>query len=156
MPYRFITLCIVKGTGRTPSTLNCACKGRGPSVYPFSNLGTAACSDQPVILWGTSPQPGGKSMLNTMQLGTWKPKMTPRLYVTIAAIFLVGVAGTFAGKSTPQLSNDQGSGGCANLPSFSALKSALATAVATETSGLDNQMWATLVNRDGVVCAVAL
>ncbi len=85
-------------------------------------------------------------MLNTMQLGTWKPKMTPRLYVTIAAIFLVGVAGTFAGKSTPQLSNDQGSGGCANLPSFSALKSALATAVATETSGLDNQMWATLVN----------
>jgi len=94
-------------------------------------------------------------MLNTMQLGTWKPKMTPRLYVTIAAIFLVGVAGTFAGKSTPQLSNDQGSGGCANFPSFSALKSALATAVATETSGLDNQMWATLVNRDGVVCAVA-
>src|SRR5216683_3842569 len=95
-------------------------------------------------------------MLNAMQLlGTWKPKMTPKLYLTIAAIFLVGVAGAFAGKSAPQLSNDQGSGSCANLPSFSALKSALATAVATDTSGLDNQMWATLVNRDGAVCAVA-
>src|SRR5205085_5680636 len=29
------------------------------------------------------------------------------------------------------------------------------SATAAETSGLNNQMWATLVNRDGVVCAVA-
>ena len=44
---------------------------------------------------------------------------------------------------------------CKDLPSFSALKSALVQAVAAESSGLNNQMWATLVNRDGVVCAVA-
>ena len=98
-------------------------------------------------------------MVNAMQLlGSLKRKMTLKMYLTIAMIaglFLAGVAGTFAGKSTPQLSDDQGSRSCANLPSFSALKSALATAVAAETSGLDNQMWATLVNRDGVVCAVA-
>ncbi len=98
-------------------------------------------------------------MVNAMQLlGSLKRKMTLKMYLTIAMIgglFLVGVAGTFAGKSTPQLSDDQGSRSCANLPSFSALKSALATAVAAETSGLDNQMWATLVNRDGAVCAVA-
>src|SRR6266481_2796093 len=44
---------------------------------------------------------------------------------------------------------------CAGLPSQSALKSALITAVGIETSGLDLDMWATIVNRDGVVCAVA-
>ncbi|MGJ5820030.1 GlcG/HbpS family heme-binding protein [Paludibaculum fermentans] len=54
--------------------------------------------------------------------------------------------------------DSQGNGNnseCSNLPSYSQLKSALATATAAETSGLNNQMWATLVNRDGVVCAVA-
>jgi uncharacterized protein GlcG (DUF336 family) len=50
---------------------------------------------------------------------------------------------------------DDQSSACVNLPSFSALKNALTAATATETSGLNNQMWATLVNRDGVVCAVA-
>jgi len=88
-------------------------------------------------------------------LGTRKPKIALTLYLTIAAIFLVGMAGTFTAKSAPQNSNGQGSGACANLPSFSALQSALATATAADNSGLDNQMWATLVNRDGVVCAVA-
>ena len=51
--------------------------------------------------------------------------------------------------------NTQDSGACSNLPGFSALKAAIAPATAAETSGLNNQMWATLVNRDGVVCAVA-
>ena len=46
-------------------------------------------------------------------------------------------------------------GGCDGLPNHGALKAALAAAVAAEKSGLDNQMWATLVDRDGVVCAVA-
>src|ERR1700704_2253393 len=64
------------------------------------------------------------------------------------------MACTFAGMSVPQFSDDEGSA-CSNLPSFSALKNALATATAAETSGLNNQMWATIVNRDGVVCAVA-
>ena len=44
---------------------------------------------------------------------------------------------------------------CAGLPSQAQLKAALVTAVAAETSGLNNHMWATIVNRDGVVCAVA-
>jgi uncharacterized protein GlcG (DUF336 family) len=44
---------------------------------------------------------------------------------------------------------------CDTLPSHSALKAALDAATLTETSGLNNQMWATLVDRDGVVCAVA-
>jgi uncharacterized protein GlcG (DUF336 family) len=44
---------------------------------------------------------------------------------------------------------------CRDLPSQPQLKTALEAAVAAETSGLNNQMWATIVNRDGVVCAVA-
>ncbi len=38
---------------------------------------------------------------------------------------------------------------------YAALQTALTTAVTDETSGLDLNMWATLVNRDGVVCAIA-
>lgn len=45
--------------------------------------------------------------------------------------------------------------GCHQLPNHTALKAALDAAVATETSGLDNQMWGTIVDRDGIVCAVA-
>jgi uncharacterized protein GlcG (DUF336 family) len=47
------------------------------------------------------------------------------------------------------------SSGCSGLPGQSALKAALTAAVLTETSGLNLNMWATLVDRDGVVCAVA-
>jgi len=48
-----------------------------------------------------------------------------------------------------------GFGSCNGLPGYSQLKSAIAQATQAESSGLNNQMWATIVNRDGVVCAVA-
>ena len=48
-----------------------------------------------------------------------------------------------------------GNSNCGNLPDFSALHSALASATTAENSGLNNQMWATIVDRDGIVCAVA-
>src|SRR6266576_2735992 len=44
---------------------------------------------------------------------------------------------------------------CSSLPNQAALKAALTAAVTTETSGLDLNMWATIVDRDGIVCAVA-
>src|SRR5438067_10571713 len=44
---------------------------------------------------------------------------------------------------------------CKSLPSFATLRSALDAATAAESSGLNNQMWATIVDRDGVVCAIA-
>ncbi|HUI80501.1 MAG TPA: heme-binding protein [Bryobacteraceae bacterium] len=56
---------------------------------------------------------------------------------------------------------DNGDGGfssdnaCQTLPGYNALKSALVSAVGAETSGLNMNMWATIVDRDGVVCAVA-
>ena len=51
--------------------------------------------------------------------------------------------------------DDGNNNNCRNLPSQSALRAALITATAAETSGLNNQMWGTIVDRDGVVCAVA-
>lgn len=45
--------------------------------------------------------------------------------------------------------------GCARLPKFAELKAALTAATSAETSGLNNHMWGTIVDRDGVVCAVA-
>src|SRR4051812_28506848 len=44
---------------------------------------------------------------------------------------------------------------CKGLPDYSKLKGALDQAVEEETSGLNLQMWATIVDRDGIVCAVA-
>ena len=44
---------------------------------------------------------------------------------------------------------------CATLPTYAKLKAALVQATKDETSGLNNHMWATIVDRDGVVCAVA-
>jgi len=46
-------------------------------------------------------------------------------------------------------------GACRGLPNHAALKKALDAAVLAETSGLNNHMWASLVSRDGTVCAVA-
>ena len=68
----------------------------------------------------------------------------------VAAAFAFPVFGVYAATS-----DDQGPNGCANLPSYSQLKSALTAATVTETSGLNNQMWGTIVDRDGMVCAVA-
>jgi uncharacterized protein GlcG (DUF336 family) len=44
---------------------------------------------------------------------------------------------------------------CRGLPSQSALRNALEAAQAQQNGGFGLQMWATVVNRDGVVCAVA-
>jgi uncharacterized protein GlcG (DUF336 family) len=48
-----------------------------------------------------------------------------------------------------------GAARCPGLPTHAELKAALVAAVSAETSGLNNHMWATIVNRDGIVCAIA-
>ena len=62
---------------------------------------------------------------------------------------LVGLACAVGSANAQQLA------GCGELPNHAALTAALDKATAEEMSGLNNQMWATLVDRDGVVCAVA-
>ena len=66
-----------------------------------------------------------------------------RTLCILAVAFLLPAAG-FA-QSSP----------CGDLPNQAALQTALNAAVLAETSGLNLHMWATLVNRDGIVCAVA-
>ncbi len=60
----------------------------------------------------------------------------------VVTSFVISVSGAFA------------AGPCAALPNWAALKAALGS-VAPDASGLQLDMWATVVNRDGVVCAVA-
>ena len=56
----------------------------------------------------------------------------------------------------PRAASAQGvNNNCASLPGNGALKHALTQAVLAETSGLNLHMWATIVARDGTVCAVA-
>jgi len=69
-----------------------------------------------------------------------------------AAIVLMAMTGTAAADQTANTGN---SNNCANLPGYATLQAALASATATETSGLNNQMWGVIVDRDGIVCAVA-
>lgn len=55
----------------------------------------------------------------------------------------------------PAAAQGQSANNCSALPDHAALKSALDKATAEDKGGLNNQMWATIVDRDGVVCAVA-
>jgi uncharacterized protein GlcG (DUF336 family) len=52
-------------------------------------------------------------------------------------------------------SHDDNSSSCKQLPSQSALRSALIAARTQANGGFNLDMWGTIVNRDGVVCAVA-
>ena len=54
-----------------------------------------------------------------------------------------------------QANSQGGTNNCGSLPNHAALHAALASALSAENSGLNNQMWATIVDRDGNVCAVA-
>src|SRR5215472_2263324 len=77
------------------------------------------------------------------------------LYGAAAAALTLAIT-TTAGVVHARDGNDQAQGsGCSGLPNYFQLQTALAAATATETSGLNNQMWGTIVDRDGVVCAVA-
>src|SRR6202142_3712180 len=74
--------------------------------------------------------------------------LSKRLYFPAATL-------SVALSLTMSAANAQERNGCNTLPNQSALKAALASATAAETSGLNNQMWGTIVDRDGIVCAVA-
>lgn len=52
-------------------------------------------------------------------------------------------------------SNAAEANNCANLPRHEQLKAALVTARAAANGGFNLDMWATIVDRDGIVCAVA-
>jgi uncharacterized protein GlcG (DUF336 family) len=64
----------------------------------------------------------------------------------ITVVVLIGVRATGA---------DEERAACRDLPSHAALRDALEAARAMANGGFNLDMWATVVNRDGVVCAVA-
>ena len=66
---------------------------------------------------------------------------------------LVGIS-VMASATAVQAAND-GNGACSQLPNHAALKAALTTARQAANGGFNLDMWATIVNRDGIVCAVA-
>jgi uncharacterized protein GlcG (DUF336 family) len=76
-------------------------------------------------------------------------------------LFLAGaVAATWAVTAVADDADDSNQDGtpskvCTGLPSQSALKSALTSARQQSNGGFNLDMWATVVNRDGIVCAVA-
>ena len=70
-----------------------------------------------------------------------------------AAAVAVALLCTMSTASADQ--TGAGGNACKDLPGYAALKAALVAATAAETSGLNNQMWGTIVDRDGIVCAVA-
>jgi len=85
--------------------------------------------------------------------------MIGKLYMKKAATISMALTCSAIGmKAQPQPQPQPitfGPNGCSSLPGYAALKTALDSATSTETSGLNNQMWATIVDRDGIVCAVA-
>ena len=60
-----------------------------------------------------------------------------------------------AGAANAQGINNASRDGCKDLPSHEQLKAALTEARAQANGGLNLDMWGTIVDRDGVVCAVA-
>jgi uncharacterized protein GlcG (DUF336 family) len=79
----------------------------------------------------------------------------------IGLIFLATLAslGVAAAVAAADRSSDASAvattGACAGLPSHDALRSALVSARGLDNGGYDLDMWGAVVNRDGIVCAVA-
>jgi uncharacterized protein GlcG (DUF336 family) len=67
--------------------------------------------------------------------------------VLVSGILLAGVSAAHAQAGAPAA--------CKGLPSHTELRAALEAAQTAQNGGFGLQMWGTVVNRDGVVCAVA-
>jgi uncharacterized protein GlcG (DUF336 family) len=76
--------------------------------------------------------------------------MTKTMLVAGAAVFATAI-----GTLQTVRADDQHQAVCRDLPSHSRLRNALEAARAMANGGFNLDMWGTVVNRDGVVCAVA-
>jgi len=76
--------------------------------------------------------------------------------VTVMVVFAASTTSLLQAADTKDAKDKSANvSSCSKLPKYAELKAAIEKATADETSGLNNQMWATIVDRDGVVCAVA-
>jgi uncharacterized protein GlcG (DUF336 family) len=70
-------------------------------------------------------------------------------------VSIVSLVVCILGPRIASADDDHQSSACRNLPSHAALRNALEAAQAQPNGGFGLQMWGTVVNRDGIVCAVA-
>jgi uncharacterized protein GlcG (DUF336 family) len=68
---------------------------------------------------------------------------------------LIASSAAFVGGSGSAFESDNGRNSCRGLPSWRELRTALIAARNEANGGLNLDMWGTIVDRDGVVCAVA-
>jgi len=80
--------------------------------------------------------------------------MTYRMRIGVALLTAMFLLPVFALAQNENANGGKGPS-CKGLPSYAKLKEALDAAVSSETSGFNLHMWATIVDRDGIVCAVA-
>lgn len=79
--------------------------------------------------------------------------MSSVLFATIVAT--LGIAAAAAGDRSSGTSDVASTAACAGLPGHAALRGALVNARGLDNGGFDLDMWGAVVNRDGIVCAVA-
>jgi uncharacterized protein GlcG (DUF336 family) len=79
--------------------------------------------------------------------------MSTRKRQFLMLILASGMSMTGNGQASGN--NDEMSTACAGLPTHAQLRSALTSARNASNGGFNLDMWGTIVNRDGVVCAVA-
>ena len=75
------------------------------------------------------------------------------LKISVALAALLFASQSISGAASSNGSDSSSS--CSQLPSQSALRSALTAARSQMNGGFNLDMWGTIVNRDGIVCAVA-
>jgi uncharacterized protein GlcG (DUF336 family) len=73
----------------------------------------------------------------------------------VATLSLASAAFGASEDRSAELSATATTGACAGLPGHDALRSALVQARSQNNGGFDLDMWGAIVNRDGIVCAVA-
>jgi uncharacterized protein GlcG (DUF336 family) len=81
--------------------------------------------------------------------------MTQVMRIAAAALAIGAAACLGIGYAGAQEAQSNETAGCAGLPSHAQLHSALTAARNQSNGGFNLDMWGTVVNRDGVVCAVA-
>lgn len=80
-------------------------------------------------------------------------RVVPRIFVT-ASLLGAGAAPAADVERSAEAISQPGSA-CSGLPTHGQLQSALVAAQSQANGGFNLEMWASVVNRDGVVCAVA-
>jgi len=88
-------------------------------------------------------------------MGGFIMKVATLIQGLVASTLLVSGLATQAADVGTSGFESKSPNGCSALPSYSQLKAALVSAVSADTSGFNLNMWATIVDRDGIVCAVA-